>query len=45
MSLKCLVLHCDYMSSKSRWFLDTQHSSELNTKIRDLHYNLKFLKI
>ena len=48
MILKCLVLHCGYMSSNSRWFLDSQHSSsfkaEHEEKIRDLHYNIKFYK-
>ena len=38
----CLVLHCGYMSSNSRWFLDTQHSSsfkaEHEEKIRALNY-------
>ena len=41
-TLKCLVLHCGYMSSNSRWFLNTQHSSsfkaENEEKNRDLLY-------
>ena len=31
-TLKCLVLHCGYMSSNSRWFLDTQHSSSFKAE-------------
>ena len=31
-TLKCLVLHCGYMSSNSRWFLDTQYSSSFKAE-------------
>ena len=45
-TLKCLVLQCGSMSSNSRWFLDTKHSSnfkaEHEEKIRDLHYSIIF---
>ena len=31
-TLKCLVLHCGYMSWNSRWFLDTPHSSSFKAE-------------
>ena len=31
-TLNCLVLQCGYMSSNSRWFLNTQHSSSFKAE-------------